>query len=56
MNDGYTKEEIQDLIDRTPLNRLGNPSDVGELALFLASEKSNFITGQSIVIDGGFIL
>ncbi len=56
MNDGYTKEEIQDLIDRTPLNRLGNPSDVGELALFLASEKASFITGQSIVIDGGFIL
>ena len=56
MNDGYTKEEIHDLIDRTPLCRLGSPSDVGELALFLASEKSNFITGQSIVIDGGFIL
>ncbi|MBQ7339619.1 MAG: SDR family oxidoreductase [Clostridia bacterium] len=56
MNDGYTEEEIQDLIDRTPLGKIGSPSDVGELALFLSSEKSNFITGQSIVIDGGFIL
>ena len=36
-----------------PVRRLGIPEDVGELALFLASEKSGFISGETIVIDGG---
>ena len=34
--------------------RLGEPRDVAELVLFLASERSSFITGQVISIDGGF--
>lgn len=36
------------------LTRLGRPEDVAELALFLASDKADFITGSNIVIDGGF--
>lgn len=36
-----------------PLKRLGRPADAASLALFLASDESSFITGQSIVIDGG---
>jgi 3-oxoacyl-[acyl-carrier protein] reductase len=36
-----------------PLKRLGNPGDAANLALFLASDEASFITGQSIVIDGG---
>ena len=36
-----------------PLKRLGKPIDAASLALFLASDDSSFITGQSIVIDGG---
>jgi NAD(P)-dependent dehydrogenase (short-subunit alcohol dehydrogenase family) len=38
---------------RIPLGRIGQPDDVAELALFLASEASSFITGALIVIDGG---
>jgi len=38
-----------------PLQKVGLPSDVAQLALFLASEKSGYITGQIIVIDGGFL-
>lgn len=37
-----------------PLNRLGQPEEVAELALFLASDKSRFITGSLQVIDGGY--
>ena len=36
-----------------PLKRLGKPADAAGLALFLAGDESSFITGQSIVIDGG---
>jgi NAD(P)-dependent dehydrogenase (short-subunit alcohol dehydrogenase family) len=38
---------------RIPIGRIGQPEDVAELALFLASEASSFITGALIVIDGG---
>lgn len=38
-----------------PLQRVGLPAEVAQLALFLASEKSGYITGQIIVIDGGFL-
>lgn len=39
-----------------PLGRIGTPDEVGELALFLASEKASFITGVVIPIDGGVTL
>lgn len=38
---------------RTPLGRAGLPADVAELALFLASDASSFVTGAEVVIDGG---
>jgi 3-oxoacyl-[acyl-carrier protein] reductase len=39
-----------------PMGRLGQPEDIGRTALFLASDDSSYITGQSIVVDGGQIL
>lgn len=40
-------------IERIPIGRFGTPEDVGNLVVFLASEKAGFITGQHIIIDGG---
>ena len=37
----------------TPLRRLGDPKDIGGVAVFLASEAAAFVTGQMIVADGG---
>jgi len=45
----------QELIDSTPLCRIGTPEDVAEAVFFLASDKASFITGQCIGVDGGFI-
>ncbi len=39
-----------------PMRRFGEPTDVANLALFLASDESSFITGQVVVVDGGEVL
>jgi 3-oxoacyl-[acyl-carrier protein] reductase len=43
----------QRMIDATPLQRIGRPEEMAELALFLLSERSSFTTGQVYVADGG---
>ena len=44
------------LAEETPLCRLGTPEDVAEMLLFLASDKSSFVTGQVIGVNGGFVV
>lgn len=56
MNKTLSNEERQALIDETPVGRIGTPDDVANAVLFFASDKSGFITGQTLVTDGGFIL
>ncbi len=46
-------EARQGFLGRVPLGRLGSPDDVANLALFLASPMSDYITGQVICVDGG---
>jgi 3-oxoacyl-[acyl-carrier protein] reductase len=49
--------EIQEkMLAVIPLNRFGKPEDVAKLCLFLASSDSDYITGQTIVIDGGMVM
>ncbi len=43
----------QSFLSEQPISRLGQPEDVGGLALFLASDEASFITGQVFVVDGG---
>lgn len=46
-------EVLQDMVNRTPLRRLGEPEDAAYAALLLASDAARFITGQTILVDGG---
>ena len=49
-------EELkQKMLALIPLNKLGSPADVANVCLFLASEESGYITGQTIVVDGGMV-
>ncbi|MBU5256164.1 3-oxoacyl-[acyl-carrier-protein] reductase [Tissierella praeacuta] len=51
------KDEIKESMLKTiPLNSFGNPKDIANLAVFLASESSDYITGQIINVDGGMIM
>jgi len=49
-------EYISGMTKTIPLGRLGTVTDIGALAVFLASEAAGYITGQSVVVDGGQIL
>ncbi len=56
MNNCLSAQDKQEIINSTPLNRIGKPKDVANLVKFLLSDKANFITGQIITIDGGLTL
>ena len=43
-------------VEQTPLRRVARPEEVAEVALFLASERSSFITGEVINVGGGYYL
>ncbi|WP_432354537.1 SDR family NAD(P)-dependent oxidoreductase [Sporosarcina sp. A2] len=49
-----SKAALEGLIKMTPLARLGQPEDVGNAVMFLASDEASYITGAELVIDGGF--
>lgn len=47
-------EALKGMIQGAPLKRIGQPIDIATVAVFLASDDSSFVTGQSIRVDGGF--
>ena len=52
-----TKESVKEmLIASTPLRRIATPDDVTGPVLFLASDWSSFVTGQTLVVDGGLVM
>jgi 3-oxoacyl-[acyl-carrier protein] reductase len=53
MNEELDARQTRQIVNRTPMGRLGNTRDVAELIGFLASPAADFITGQVIAVDGG---
>lgn len=45
---------LKTLSESQPIGRMGTPQEVAQLALFLSSEDSSFITGTDVLLDGGF--
>lgn len=54
MNKVHSQEIMKELVEKTALERIGDAKEVADLAVFLASEKAKFITGQVIEVAGGF--
>ncbi|RAH99258.1 dehydrogenase [Acuticoccus sediminis] len=48
-----SEEAMRMVMSRTPIHRLGQPSEIGDVVTFLASDKSSYITGETIFVDGG---
>ena len=58
LSEYYWKDETRkvEIIGRQPLRHLGQPSEVAEVALLLASDRGSYMTGQTLVVDGGALL
>ena len=56
MNKMLSDADREALIDETPLMKFGTPEDVANAALFLASDRASFITGEVMNLSGGFIV
>ncbi len=54
MNDPVPPDALFRIVDNTPVKRIGKPEDVSHAALFLADEKSSFINGALLHVDGGY--
>lgn len=54
MNDKLGEAALEELKSETPLGKLGTGEDVAQTVLFLLSDQSQYITGQTITVDGGF--
>src|SRR5690625_1389631 len=56
MTDALTQEQQEAILSRIALAKLGTPKDVANVVRFLASDDANYITGQTIHIDGGMVM
>lgn len=56
MYENLSEEELQDNLKEYPLNRFGRPEDVAWAIIYLLSDASSWVTGTSMLVDGGFML
>ncbi len=56
MTDKINQELQAKVLEQIPLGRMGEPQDVAEVAVFLASDAARYITGQVLVVDGGLVM
>lgn len=54
MNENIDEESVNEIVEATPMGRKGKGEDVAALAMFLCGDSAEFITGQTIGVDGGF--
>lgn len=56
MMSSFDEQTLNELKEETPLQKLGTPKNIADAAVFLASSKAEFITGQILGVNGGFVI
>ena len=56
MISNLNKDKLNDLLSSILMDRIGKPEDVAKVALFFASDLSEYVTGQILGVDGGMII
>jgi len=56
MTNHFKSDDLENILKQIPKNKMGNPQDIANLALFLASSSADYITGQTISVDGGLYM
>jgi 3-oxoacyl-[acyl-carrier protein] reductase len=56
MTAGLGDKVKEGILAQVPLGRLGRPEEIANSALYLASDLSNYVTGQVLVVDGGMVM
>lgn len=49
-----SKDQINELVSKVPMGRMADPIEIARIVMFLCSKQNTYITGQNIVVDGGF--
>jgi len=56
MTEALSEKQRELLLSRVPAGRLGKPSDVAALAVYLASDEAAYVTGQTFHVNGGMVM
>ena len=56
MTSEYTEEIKEEIINKHPIGRFADPEEIAKTILFLASDDSSFITGETVMVDGGYTI
>jgi len=56
MTDALTEAQREGILGQVPMGRLGDPQEIADAAVFLASSLSNYMTGQVLTVDGGMVM
>ena len=56
MNDRFSEEEKSDIVADIPVGRICKAEEIADVIFFLTGKEADYITGQDIVVDGGFTL
>ncbi len=56
MNSHLTEEEINAFVEEIPVGKIGNADDIAAAAFFIASDEANYITGQVLGVNGGYVV